>query len=229
MAAGDSLDHSGFFKIWAKSLLFRQRWTNYRITCVIQTFLAFLKPDLPWEAVLKKVRLLFRECQKQKREVQNPVEEGFAQTVFEMSEQKKTKPFSTGHDGFFDPPHTVPPLQPWARPYNRLQSCNALHNGVLLHERYPWHQCKSHTRCHKHVVKFRYRITEEKHTNTTVKSSHYGKIEGIEYWGTSHWLKVGSYPLQHWEVLWSLCRGPFCFSTGRIRRGQCLNKTLCKI
>lgn len=88
------------------------------------------------------------------------------------------------------PTRIVPTL--WlARPFDSPQSCNALHDGVLLHQRekrYPRHQCKSHTLCHKQVVKFRYRITEEKHTNTTVKSSHYGKIEGIEYWGTSHWL-----------------------------------------
>lgn len=31
------------------------------------------------------------------------------------------------------------------------------------------------------AVKFGYRITEEKHTNTTVKSSHDGKIESREY------------------------------------------------
>lgn len=45
-------------------------------------------------------------------------------------------------------------------------------------------------------VKFRYRITEEKHTNTTVKSSHYGKNRRYRVL-RNYSLKVGSYPLRH--------------------------------
>lgn len=69
-----------------------------------------------------------------------------------------------------------------AKLYDSLQSCNVRHNGVLLHMRDIPDINVNHIHfVIKHVVKFRYRITEEKHTNTTVKSSHNGKIEGIEY------------------------------------------------
>lgn len=159
------------------------------------------------DSYLENVELEKTELQ---RELQNPAEEGFVRT-FMSAEMSLTCPSKeTNFSDMTRWPYEISPPAPHhhcntlARPYISLHSCNVLQDwGSTTHERYPWHQCKSHTLCLKHVVKFRYKITEEKHINTTVKSSHqrYGKIVGIEYWGTRHWLKIGSYPLQHWGFL----------------------------
>lgn len=180
MAAGDSLDHSGFFQIWAKSLLWDKDGRITGLHVSYKPFWLFETWPAPREAVLKKVRPLFGG----NKEVQNPAEEGFVQSLWNVWAEKD-KFLLMWHDEamkFIIPPHIVPPVQHFGETVRQpavLQRSSRW--GSTTHERYPWHQCKSHTLCQKQVVKFRYRITEEKHTNTTVKSSHYGKIESIEY------------------------------------------------
>lgn len=58
-------------QIWAKIPPFRQRWTNYRITCVIQTFLALWNLTCPERQCWKRLDLYLENVRKTKRSAES--------------------------------------------------------------------------------------------------------------------------------------------------------------
>lgn len=115
LATGDSLDHSGFHKFEQKSPPFRQRWTNYRITCVIQTFLALWNLTCPERQCWKRSDPYLDIIRKTKRAV-DPAEEGFVQTFMAPLTRLRSKdnPFLPQYNEAKKPTapsHTVPPRQ----------------------------------------------------------------------------------------------------------------------
>lgn len=97
LAAGDSLDHRGFFQVCPKSLLFNfyyffffldKRRMKYRITRVIKRFcFGLLEPDPPLRGSVEKKKI---KNQLNKRLFREWSEGGFCSNLFfEMSKQKQ--------------------------------------------------------------------------------------------------------------------------------------------